>query len=190
VTRRILGGTLAAAWILAAPGASGGEAKAPFDQTLSYDGHDLRLRSASLKEVSVLKVDVYWVALYLETVDTPPGSIRNSTQVKAFVFHFLRNVSGARIQEAWIGDLTAACETGCDAVIAQGRVLAAKMPDVLPSQTVAYILFPDRVDVIVEGAYLGSLTGVDASRAVQATFLGPKAPAKLRKELVGFGAAR
>jgi hypothetical protein len=191
LTRRTLGSALAAVWLLAGPPATAGtRTDAPFERTLSYDGHDLMLRSASLKEATLFKVDVYWVALYLEMVDTPPGKIRSSPQVKAFVFHFLRNVSGEKLREAWIQDLTVSCQAGCDSVIAQGRILAGRMPDVRPSQKVAYVLFPDRVDVLVDGVLLGTLTGADAPRAVQATFLGPKAPPKLRKELVASRKSR
>jgi hypothetical protein len=185
LTRRAPRRALAAAlWVLAAaPGAVAGDAP-PFDPTLSHGGHDLVLRGASLKEATLLKVDVYWVALYLETANTPPGSILNSTQVKAFVFHFLRNVAGARLREAWIQDLSVSCESGCDSLIAQGRILARKMPDVRSSQKVAYVLFPNRVDVLIDGVALGTLTGANAPRAVEATFLGPKAPPKLRRELI------
>jgi hypothetical protein len=186
-----LGALVAAVWILAGTaGAEAGEPRAPFDRTLSYDGHDLVLKGASLKEASFLKINVYWVALYLESVNTPPGSIRSSAQVKAFVFYFLRDVAGSKLQKAWIQDLTASCEAGCGPVLAQGRVLAAKLPDIRSSQKVAYVLFPDRVDVLVDGVTLGTLRGKDAPRAVQATFLGPKAPAKLRKELVGYEVSR
>jgi hypothetical protein len=184
--REVLG-ALAAIAILAGTAAAdpGSGPRGPFDQNISYGGRDLVLRSASLKEVSFLKVNVYWVGLYLETVSTPADSILDSNQVKAFVFHFLRDVKSKELQEAWIQDLTLCCEFDCRPVIAQGRVLARSMPDVRSSQKVAYILFPNRVEVLVDGTALGTMVGASATRAIQATFLGPKAPLKLRKDLVG-----
>lgn len=176
----ILAGAAATA---AAEGPSG--PRAPLEKSFSYDGRDLVLRSASLKEVTLLKVNVYWVGLYLEAADTPPDSVYDSDQVKAFVFHFLRDVKRAKLQEAWIQDLTVACESGCKPVIAQGRVVARKMPDVRASQEIAYVLFPKRVDVLIDGRVLGSLVGANATRAILATFLGPSAPLKLRQDLIG-----
>lgn len=178
---------LAAVWILcgAAAAEAGTGTQAPLDANLSYGGRDLALHAASLKEVSLLKVNVYWVGLYLEMAGTPADSIVGSNQVKAFVFHFLRDVKSDKLQEAWIQDLTEACESGCKPVIAQGRVVARKMPDVRASQEIAYILFPNRVVVLIDGKPLGTLVGADATRAVMATFLGPKAPLKLRQDLIG-----
>lgn len=177
---------LALGWILAGmtAGAAAAGPAPPLHHRLAYGDRALVLRSASLKEVSLLKVNVYWVGLYLEAATTPRDSLFNPQQVKAFVFHFLRDVKSEKIQEGWIGDLTASCVTGCPPVIAQGRRLAARMPDVRSSQEVAYILYPDRVDVFIDGVTLGSLRGADASRAVLATFLGPKAPMKLRRDLI------
>jgi hypothetical protein len=178
---------LVAIWILygTAVAESGTGSRAPFEKSLSHGGSDLFLRSASLKEATFLKVNVYWVALYLEAVSTPPDSVINSSQVKAFVFHFLRDVKSAKLQEAWIQDLTLSCKSGCRSVIAQGRVLARSMPDVRASQKIAYILFSDRVEVLIDGTVLGTLVGASATRAILATFLGPTAPLELRNDLIG-----
>lgn len=176
VTILILSGTTAAE--------AGRGSRTPLDQRLSHEGRDLVLRSASLKEVTFLKVNLYWVGLYLEAAGTPPDSIYSSNQVKAFVFHFLRDVKGAELQESWIRDLTVSCESDCRSVIAQGRALARKMPDIRSSQKIAYVLSSDRVDILIDGSILGTLVGANSSRAVLATFLGPKAPLKLRKDLI------
>lgn len=127
---------------------------------------------------------MYWVGLYSETASTPPDSIFYSDQVRAFVFHFVRDIKSIKLQEAWIRDLTESCVTGCTPVLAQGRVLAGTMPDIQSSQEIAYILFPDRVDVLIDGKVLGSLTGADSVQAILATFLGPKAPMRLRRDLI------
>lgn len=168
-------------------GAATGEAAAgsssPLRHRLVYGDRPLVLRSASLKEVSFLKVNVYWVGLYLEAPTTPRDSLFNPQEIKAFVFHFLRDVKSEKIRKGWIEDLET-CAAECPTVIAQGRSLAAKMPDVRSSQEVAYILYPDRVDVFIDGVALGSLRGRDASKAILATFLGPKAPMKLRRDLI------
>jgi len=178
---------LVAIWILSGTATAdpGSGPRTPFDRNLSYGGCDLVLRSASLKEVSFLKVDVYWVGLYLEAANTPADSILSSNQVKAFVLYFLRNVSSSELQEAWIQDLTLSCESDCRPVIAQGRILARTMPDVRSSQKFAYVLFPDRVVVLIDGRVLGTMVGASATRAILATFLGPKAPLKLRTDLTG-----
>jgi len=180
------GGILAAIWILstgaAAHAATG--TRSPLTQRLPHDGQDLFLQSVSLREATFLKVNVYWVGLYAEAVSTPADSILHSDQTKAFVFHFLRDVKSAKLGDAWIQDLTESCESGCGSVIAQGRVLAKRMPDIHCSQKIAYILFPDRVEILIDGVSLGTLNGADASQAVLATFLGPKAPEELRRDLV------
>ena len=59
------------------------------------------------------------------------------------------------------------------------------MPDVRSSQKIACVLFPDRVDVLIDGVLLGSLMGEQATRAVEATFLGPTASSGLPKDLIG-----
>jgi hypothetical protein len=183
-------GTLAALgaiWILSGSAAAeaGAGSRTPFQQNLSHGGSDLTLHSASLKEATFLKVDVYWIGLYLEAADTPPDSVISSTQVKAFVFHFLRDVKSAKLQEAWIQDLTLSCKTGCRSVLAQGRVLARSMPDIQSSQKIAYILFSDRVEVLIDGTSLGTLVGASATQAILATFLGPTAPLEMRNDLIG-----
>jgi hypothetical protein len=176
---------LAAVALLPGKVVAGAGSRGPFHHSRSYEGHHLVLRSASLKEATFLRVNVYWIGLYVETASAPPDSVLHSNQVKAFVFHFLRDVKSAKLQEAWIQDLTVSCESGCRSVIAQGRVLARRMPDVRASQEIAYVLLPNRVEVLVDGDSLGTLVGASAPPAILATFLGPKAPAKLRTDLIG-----
>jgi len=178
---------LAAIWIVSGSAAAEDRAgsRTPFARTLSHGDSDLILRSASLKEATFLKVDVYWVGLYLEAADTPSDSLISSTQVKAFVFHFLRDVKSVKLQEAWIEDLTLSCRTGCRSVIAQGRVLARGMPDIRSSQKIAYILYSDRVEVLIDGTALGTMVGANATQAILATFLGPTAPLEMRNDLMG-----
>ena len=185
VLKREIVGALAALWITSgvATAQAGAGSRPLLDESLHHEGCDLALRSSSLKEATFLNVNVYWVGLYLEAAGTPADSIIKSSQVKAFVFHFLRDVKSTKLGEAWIKDLTASCETGCDSVIAQGKVLAGSMPDVRSSQKIAYVVFADQVDVLIDGVTLGSLLGTDAARAILATFLGPRAPSRMRKDL-------
>ena len=183
--RLIALGVLVGLWSLSGtPAVAADKSRSPLEKSFHHAGSDLVLRSVSLKEATVLRVNVYWVGLYSETASTPPDSIFYSDQIRAFVFHFVRDIKSNKLQEAWIQDLTKSCVIGCAPVLAQGRVLAGTMPDIQSSQKIAYVLFPDRVDVLVAGRVLGSLTGVDSVQAILATFLGPKAPMSLRRDLI------
>jgi hypothetical protein len=167
----------------AAPATAG--PTSPLKARFTYHGHQFSLRSTSLRQVTLFKVNVYWVGLYMETEETAPARTGGPRPAKAFVFHFLRDVKSDKIQKGWIEDLSECCESGCSPVIDQGKALAKRLPDVRSSQEIAYVLFDDRVDVLIDGALLGSLEGAPASRAVLATFLGPKAPWDLRRDLIG-----
>ena len=156
----------------------------PLERHLPIDTCNLVLRSTSLRQVSIFNVDVYWVGLYLEMANAPAESVMCSNQVKAFVFHFLRDVKSDKLQESWMKDLSTSCPSDCRSVIEQGRALARRLPDIHSSQEIAYVLFPQRVEVLIDGEMLGTLVGRSATRAILATFLGPKAPSELRRDLL------
>ena len=170
----LLAGTLDA-------GASSGS---PLDRRLPLTTCDLVLRSESLRQVTLFNVDVYWVGLYLELANAPPESVLCSNQVKAFVFHFVRDVKSDKLQESWIRNLATCCPADCRSVIAEGKALARRLPDIQSSQEVTYVLFPERVEIFVAGEKLGTLLGEKATRAILATFVGPKASSQLRKDLL------
>ena len=161
-----------------------GTVKATLNPRFDYGGKHLALYSSAIKEVSFVKVNVCEIGLYLENANTPADSILTSNQTKTFVLRFLIDVKGPKLADAWMRDLRLYCESECDSLVARGQRIADKLPDVQVGEDVTYVVFPNRVDVLVRETVLGYLQGENASLTILSAFLGRKAPPVLRSGLL------
>jgi hypothetical protein len=155
-----------------------------FEEQTVLEGRVLELRSLAVKEATFFEVDVYAVGLYLEDDSLLANTILSSSQTKALVVRFLREIKRKKLADSWIRDLRASCGPGCDSLLTAASDLTKKLPDVKKGQTITYVVFPDYVVVSLDGVALGTLRGPEASRAILAAVLGERAPRRLREDLL------
>jgi hypothetical protein len=156
-----------------------------FKDEIVVEGASLPLRSLAVKEATFFQVDVYAIGLYMNDGELLSAeSILSSDRVKALVVKFLIDIKRKKLTEAWIRDLRASCETGCDSVLSGARNLATNLPNVKKGDTITYVVFPSRVQMWVNDSPIGFLEGAGASRSVLAALFGKRAPKRLKQDLL------
>lgn len=156
-----------------------------FEDEIVAEAVSLPLRSLAVKEATFFQVDVYAIGLYLEGGELLSAeSILSSNRVKVLVVKFLMDIKRKKLAEAWIRDLRASCEAGCDSVLSGARNLATNLPDVKKGDTITYVVFPSRVQMSVNDSPIGFLEGAGSSRSVLAALFGKRAPKRLKQDLL------
>ena len=156
----------------------------PFSEQYVHQGTRFVLSATSIKETTFLKVDVYVVAHYVETPDASRDRIVTAAEPQLYVLTFLRDVDRKKLAKAWLEDLDRYCVGDCAPLRAPAREIAERLPDVRRGQRVIYAVRPDEVEFLVNGRLIGTLPGPVAARTVVAAFVGPKAPERLRRDLL------
>jgi hypothetical protein len=153
-----------------------------FEETVWAGDRSVGLRGLAVKKVTVFKIDVYAVALYSEQVPVAGETPLASGGMAALVLEFLRDVERGKLIKSWMRDLSNNSQD--PSLLGRAAALAESLPDIKRGQRITYLVTPDRVDVLIDSAKLGSLDGRAAGDAVLAAFLGKRAPRKLREDLL------
>ena len=72
-----------------------------FPAQAQVEGKPLVLNGLGLRQATVLKVNVYVAALYVNSASGDPQTILQSATPKQLILHFLRDVDGGDLNEAW-----------------------------------------------------------------------------------------
>ncbi|MBU1698522.1 MAG: chalcone isomerase family protein [Candidatus Eisenbacteria bacterium] len=155
-----------------------------FDNEMMVEGSSLMLRSLAIKEATFFKIDVYAIGLYFAGGTLTAESILAPGGTKVLMMKFLVDVTGKKLGDSWIRDLGASCESNCDSLLTAAGKIAGNLPDIKKGQTITYIVFPSRVQILVNGSSIGFLEGANASRAVLAAIFGKRASKRLQDNLL------
>ncbi|MCA9726780.1 MAG: chalcone isomerase family protein [Candidatus Eisenbacteria bacterium] len=152
--------------------------------SLKVDQSVVHLYHATIKEATVLQVDVYAIGLYLEDTMTAPEEVLRSEQIKAVEITFLIAVKKLKLASAWMRDFQRCCPESCRSLRESAQALTKKLPDIKRGDRVSYRLHPDRVDVLINDRSLGALDDSCGAVAVLSAFIGERAPERLRQALL------
>ncbi len=176
--RFILGWLMACAAML---GAAAAQAKTcegvTFPDQVQAGGATLKLNGLGLRKATFLKVKVYVGALYLPQASKDADAILKAKAQKRLILHFVRDVGGDDLSEAW--DEGFANNAGGQLAALKPRIAEFKtmMTDVKKGDTLAMQHKPGvGVEVAVKGKNKGTVKGDDFARALFAIWLGQKPP--------------
>ena len=137
---------------------------------------NLTLNGMAIKKVSIFRISVYLVGLYLEQPAHSADFILGSQQIKVAKLKFLRKVKAKKLAKGWVRDLRKSCQNNCEALLNEAIRLGDKLkqlPPVEKYQTVSFIMLPQRVEVQIENKTIGYLYEPNAPMEVLSVFIGP-----------------
>lgn len=180
---------LALAVTLALPARAGERAGVRMPDQISAGGKTLVLNGLGVREATFLKVDVYVAGLYLEEKSSDPDAIINAEQTRKIVMEFVRKVKKSDITEAWNEGFEKNGGSDLPALGERLAILNSWMPELKRGDTMAFTYLPgEGVEVEVNGASRGKISGEDFARVLWSIWLGPHPPNKgLRKGMLGLG---
>jgi len=138
-------------------------------------GTELVLNGIGIREVSVFNVDVYIAGLYLEEASRDGGAISDSETKKRIVLHFVHDVDGASIRQAWSESFE---QMGHSAALrSEIHRLNGWMSDMSDGDSMTFTYEPGAgVTVSVRGQRKGTIEGADFGHALFRTWLGAHPP--------------
>jgi hypothetical protein len=168
--------TIVASLLVAAPAGAAECVGIKFPDQLALDGKTLALNGLGLREATMLKVDVYVAALYLEQTSPDPGIILGAEQTLRFVMRFVRDVERDDIVEAFEDGYEDAAEN-LDALRDRIATLNGWMPAISDGDRMAFTYRPGKgLEVQVGDTVKGTIPGADFARATLAIWLGDEPP--------------
>jgi len=180
--------TLALVLLLAPEAVSMSRDGVEFPDAVTVAGRNLTLNGLGTREATIFQVNVYVAALYLENPSSDGYAICRSQEVKRLVLHFVRDVSGGDIAQAWAEGFMKNAED--DLSLYQDRIetLNSWMSEMKDGESMTFTYFPDSgLEVSVREAVMGTIEGADFSDVFFSIWLGDDPPnGGLRDGLLGL----
>lgn len=152
--------------------------------TVDVGGTTLQLNGLGIREATMLQVNVYVAALYVEQTSRDANAILGSDTKKRIVLHFVREVERAKIEEAFREGFQHNAPGTPRAKIDR---LIGWVTDMREGQTMTFTYIPGTgTEFRVNNQVKGTIDGADFGRAVFSLFIGPRPPNPgLRSGLLG-----
>jgi len=162
---------------LAAAIVAGELAGVTFPDQISVDSRTLLLNGMGLREATILKVDVYVAALYLEKRSTDADEIIRSEQAKRLAMNFVRAVGRKELVKAWNEGLEKSASATLAALKDRIATFNSFMTDMPNGAAMSFTYLPgEGVTVEVLGATKGTIRGPDFAQALYGIWLGAYPP--------------
>lgn len=158
-----------------------------FPDHIQVDGTALTLNGLGMRKATFLKVNVYVGALYVTRTSRDPQSLIDPTAPAELILHFVRNVGVSDLRNAWKEGFEKVAKEQMATLGARVNQLNGWMSDIKTGQRLTFVRLPGTgIQVNVNGAVKGTITGDDFSRAFFSIWLGPEPPnAELKSGLLG-----
>jgi len=148
-----------------------------FPDQISVDSRTLHLNGMGLREATILKVDVYVAALYLEKKSTDADEIIRSEQAKRLAMKFVRAVGRKELVKAWNEGFEKSASATLAALKDRIATFNSFMTDMPNGATMSFTYLPGAgVAVEVLGATKGTIPGADFAQAFFGIWLGAYPP--------------
>jgi len=157
------------------------------DET-TVNGVNLSLNGLGTREATIFSVNVYVAALYLENLSSDGYAICASEETKRLILHFVRDVSGGDIANAWAEGFMKNCDD--DATVYESRIVTLNswMSEMKDGDRMMFTYIPDTgLQVSVKGTLMGTIEGADFASVFFSIWLGDDPPNNgLREGLLGL----
>jgi len=146
------------------------------DQT-QIDGSNLMLNGLGLRQATALKVNVYVAALYVAKTSSDANSLLGSNTPTKLILQFVRNVGADDLRKGWSEGFEKNSKDQLPALKDRIATLNGWMSDVKTGERLTFIRKPGAgLQVDVNGAVKGTISGDDFARAFLAIWLGADPP--------------
>jgi Chalcone isomerase-like len=152
---------------------------------VSLDGTELHLNGIALRTYSWLGIHIYVAGLYLEHPSHDAEAILDSPEKKLLAVRFVHNVDVANARQAWREGFEDNCRAPCHLAPSDVERFLAAMPSMRAGDHSTLAFTREGLKITMNGKTLATITDPMFSRAVLATFIGPKPPTpRLKRELL------
>jgi Chalcone isomerase-like len=158
-----------------------------FPEHVQVKGTDLALNGLGMRKATFLKVNVYVAALYVTRPSREPQPLIDPATPAELTLHFVRNVSVGDLRNAWKEGFERVAKDQMATLGARVTMLNSWMSDIKTGQRLDFVRLPGTgIQVSLNGAVKGTITGDDFSRAFVSIWLGSEPPnAELKSGLLG-----
>jgi hypothetical protein len=158
-----------------------------FPEHVQINGTDLALNGLGMRKATFLKVNVYVGALYVARTSHDPQPLIDPGAPAELILHFVRNVGGGDLKNAWKEGFERTAKDQMAALGARVTMLSSWMSDIKTGQRLTFVRLPGTgIQVSFNGSVKGTITGDDFSRAFLSIWLGNEPPnAELKAGLLG-----
>lgn len=148
-----------------------------FPEQAQVEGSTLVLNGLGLRQATLLKVNVYVAALYVEKAATDATAILGANAPKELILHFLRAVGAADLNTAWEEGFENNAKEQLPALKERIATLKGWMADMKTGQQLTFIHKPGAgLRVEVNGTVKGTIAGDDFAKAFLSIWLGAHPP--------------
>ncbi len=138
----------------------------------------LVLNGVGVRTYSLLGIEVYRAALYVELPSADAAAILGSPGIKEIRVRYLRDGDRSLAIRGWERSFDDAC--GC----AMPAAFRARIADIRAGDEERYVFLPDRAEIAMNGGPPTMIPGI--SRLLLSTFIGDRPPtAALKRALLG-----
>lgn len=158
-----------------------------FPEHVQVKGTDLTLNGLGMRKATFLKVNVYVAALYVTKASREPQPLIDPGTPAELTLHFVRNVGVGDLRNAWKEGFERVAKDQMATLGDRVTLLNGWMSDMKTGQRLDFVRLPGTgIQVSVNGAVKGTITGDDFSRAFVSIWLGPEPPnSELKSGLLG-----
>ena len=151
--------------------------------TMKAGGKTLVLNGLGLRQATILNINVYAAALYLESKSQDADAILASNGPKNLEMVFMRDVEAKDVSKAWTEGFEKNCETNCEALKPSLEKLKASMNmDMKKGDVMAISFLPEKVELLLKGKVAGSVESREFSKTLLRIWLGKNPPNDSLKE--------
>ncbi len=152
------------------------------------DGTELHLNGIALRTYSWLHIKIYVAGLYLEHPSHDSEAILDSPEKKLLAVRFVHDVGAGDARQAWREGFEGNCQAPCHLAPSDVERFLAAVPAMRTGDHSTLAFTREGLEITMNGHRLASITDPVFSRAVLATFIGPKPPTpRLKHELLDGG---
>lgn len=153
--------------------------------SMSLDGTELQLNGIALRTYSWVGIHIYVAGLYLEHPSHDAEAILDSPEKKLLAVHFVHDVGAADARKAWREGFEDNCQAPCHLAASDVERFLAAVPAMRSGEHSTLSFTREGLQITMDGHNLATITNPVFSRAVLATFIGPKPPTpRLKRELL------
>jgi hypothetical protein len=148
-----------------------------FPDQVRLEGSTLTLNGLGMRKATFLKINVYVAALYVAGTSNDPDVILGSDTPKELILHFVRDVDGSDLAEAWDEGFAKNAKAQLPALKERIATLKGWMADVKTGQQLIFEFKPGSgIQVATDGAVKGTIKGDDFAQVLLSIWLGADPP--------------
>lgn len=155
-----------------------------FEDKVKVENKELVLNGIGIRKATILKIKVYYGALYLETKSKDPKAFIASTSPKQIVMHYVRDVDAKSLRNGFNEGMEAANPNHSTYQAAMAK-FNAQIPDVVKNDLIVVTFLNDGVVVTTKGKTSEKIGDQNFSRALLNIWFTNPRDEQLMKDLLG-----